>query len=356
MGPKAMNFIGIDLAWGPVNNSGIAVLDTDGVLVHVAAARTDDDILDTVSHYLQQGPSVVAIDAPLIVTNPTGMRPAEKALTHDFGVFHAGAYPAALDKFPAPRGTRLTQTLDLDVDPRSQSPRRAIEVYPHPATVSLFSLGRTFKYKRRKNRAVEYRRSEFMKYLDALERLSAAPVPMDLTANDDWHRLRRQVKQARRPIDLDRAEDPVDAVMCAYVALYAERQPQDVTIYGDFPANGYILTPTLPPGLTPLHLVAAPSFSPAATPTSAPPPAIAAQRERCTHLLTGIITAWSDIDTDAYELSSHPDGEKAMTTIMNSLAHVSETLDHAERDLRAIADQLHSARSHGDLRNYRDDE
>ena len=31
-----------------------------------------------------------------------------------------------------------------------------------------------------------------------------------------------------------RAEDPVDAVVCAYVALYAQRCPAGVTVYGDF--------------------------------------------------------------------------------------------------------------------------
>lgn len=40
-------------------------------------------------------------------------------------------------------------------------------------------------------------------------------------------------------------EDPIDAVVCAYVALYAQRCPADVTIYGDF-ATGYIVTPSLP--------------------------------------------------------------------------------------------------------------
>ena len=33
------------------------------------------------------------------------------------------------------------------MDPRSRPRRRAIEVYPHPATVALFRLGRTLKYK-----------------------------------------------------------------------------------------------------------------------------------------------------------------------------------------------------------------
>ena len=49
-------------------------------------------------------------------------------------------------------------------------------------------------------------------------------------------------------MQLDKTEDPVDAVLCAYIALYWYQRPEDVTIYGDF-ASGYIVTPTLPPGL-----------------------------------------------------------------------------------------------------------
>ena len=51
-------------------------------------------------------------------------------------------------------------------------------------------------------------------------------------------------------MQLDRDEDPVDAVVCAYVALYWYHRPEDVTVYGDF-ATGYIVTPTLPPDLAP---------------------------------------------------------------------------------------------------------
>ena len=43
---------------------------------------------------------------------------------------------------------------------------------------------------------------------------------------------------------LRRAEDPVDAVLCAYIARYAAERPRDVTIYGN-PETGCILTPAL---------------------------------------------------------------------------------------------------------------
>jgi predicted RNase H-like nuclease len=75
-------------------------------------------------------------------------------------------------------------------------------------------------------------------------------VPLYVTGHDGWASLRDQVCAARRKSELRRAEDPVDAVVCAYVALYAARRPADVTIYGDA-ATGYIVTPSLPAGLSP---------------------------------------------------------------------------------------------------------
>ena len=41
---------------------------------------------------------MVAIDAPLIVRNATGNRPAEAALNRDFARFDAGAHPANTGK------------------------------------------------------------------------------------------------------------------------------------------------------------------------------------------------------------------------------------------------------------------
>jgi len=68
--------------------------------------------------------------------------------------------------------------------------------------------------------------------------------------NVSWVELRKRVSAATRPVQLDRDEDPVDAVVCAYVALYWYHRPEDVTVYGDF-ATGYIVTPTLPPDAAP---------------------------------------------------------------------------------------------------------
>jgi predicted RNase H-like nuclease len=249
--PERMYFVGVDLAWGVRNPTGVAVVDSDGRLVHVGAVREDADVLDAMQPYVQ-GDCLVAFDAPLVVTNRTGQRPAETAFNRDFRRFEAGAHPANTGKpefADGPRAAQLARRLGLDMDPRSSAARRAIEVYPHPATVALFRLPRTLKYKAKPGRGLDQLKSELLLLMDGVEGLAHASVPLQV-AGPDWAELRRQVLTAQRKSDLRRAEDPIDAVVCAYVALYAERCPDGVTIYGDF-ATGYIVTPSLPSDLTP---------------------------------------------------------------------------------------------------------
>ena len=89
-----MFHIGVDLAWGQRQPTGIAVLEETGRLVHVASVRTDDEILATLAPYLD-GPCLVAFDAPLVVPNATGNRPAEAALVDGLNVGHAAPYGMA---------------------------------------------------------------------------------------------------------------------------------------------------------------------------------------------------------------------------------------------------------------------
>ena len=250
-----MYFVGVDLAWGERRPTGLAVLDPAGHLVHVSAVRTDDEIVAALEPFTD-GDCMVAIDAPLIVNNPTGNRPAEAALNRDFAGFDAGAHPSNTGKpefADKPRGARLAARLGLDMNPRSGRSRRAVEVYPHPATVALFRLGRTLKYKNKSGRDVEQLRGELVALLGLIEGLSAGDPRLMVDtpeAGDAWRALRAAAESATRKSELRVVEDQVDAVLCAYIGLFADRHPDETTTYGDF-ETGYIVTPTLPAGLTP---------------------------------------------------------------------------------------------------------
>jgi predicted RNase H-like nuclease len=239
-----MYFVGVDLAWREINQSGVAVVDADGRLLHVGTAQDDASIEKALSPYIRDE-CLAAFDAPLIVKNATGHRPCETELNRDFHKFEAGTRPAYTGRpefARVPRGARLAEALGFDMDPRSQAARRAIEVYPHPATVVLFGLDRTLKYKRG---LLDTRRHELLRLMTLIARLDDATPRLRVNHNVAWVELRNRITAATRPVQLDEAEDPVDAVLCAYLALYWYQRPKDVTIYGDF-MTGYIITPSLP--------------------------------------------------------------------------------------------------------------
>ena len=245
-------YVGVDLAWGERRPTGVAVLDSGGALLALASATTDDEIAAQVAPYVE-GDCLVAIDAPLIVTNPSGNRPCEAALNQDFGRFEAGAHPANTAKpefADGSRGARLAERFGLDMDPAARSGRRAIEVYPHPATVALFSLRRTLKYKARPGRTLAELREALLTLTGHLEGLRAGDPAMDVARLAAWRDLVAEIETARTKAALRRAEDQVDAVVCAYVALFSDRRPEATTTYGDA-VTGYIVTPTLPAELEP---------------------------------------------------------------------------------------------------------
>lgn len=241
-----MRYMGIDLAWGERGRTGLAELDADGRLARSASVRTDDEIADFVGG---PGPGVVAaIDAPLIVENDVGRRPCEREIGELFGRHSAGAYPANRGNpafRPEPRGARLAQRLGWDIDPgvRPASTRSvAIEVYPHPAMVSLFDLDRVIPYKAKKGRDVASRRQAFGTLFSAMESVCQ---PLRLSGSKRWQVLRRLVESTSRAVDLDTVEDEVDAMFCAYLAWLWTNQPDAMTVIGDV-ANGYIVTPPPP--------------------------------------------------------------------------------------------------------------
>ncbi|WP_160004144.1 DUF429 domain-containing protein [Nocardioides sp. AX2bis] len=239
-----MHFVGVDLAWGERNPTGLAVLDADARLLHVSTVRTDDEVAEALAPYVE-GPCLVGIDAPIVVVNPTGSRPAEQALGRDFRRFEAGAHPANTGKPEFAAGTRaarVSKRLGLDVNPRSRRARRAIEVYPHAASVALFGLEKTLKYKAKPGRDLDLLRRELL--------LLVGHVETVVEVDETWATLRGQVETATRKSQLRVVEDQVDAVVCAYVAWFAEHHPTRTTTYGDL-ETGTIVTPALPPDRLP---------------------------------------------------------------------------------------------------------
>jgi predicted RNase H-like nuclease len=265
-------FIGLDLAWAAKNNTGAAVIEYDpaldgntGRLIRWPDGLGDNDtILEFVNEVAPApDPAVIAIDAPLAVPNVSGSRACDRELTRVFGKYQAGTHPANrtnLGRYGNPPGDirgetlarRLSEELAFRQDPQivpRQPTRQFFECYPHPATIVLFNLNRTLKYKRKLRSLENDRFAAYEQLQSLLASLSNAPSEPRLTFPASL--LERDTRQLAGAT-LKHYEDMLDGILCAYIAFYHWWWGAEKTyIFGDL-ASGHIVTP-ISPELRALH-------------------------------------------------------------------------------------------------------
>ncbi|WP_244285251.1 hypothetical protein [Cryobacterium shii] len=89
-------FLGVDLAWGEgsatkqANESGLACVDENGRVLDAGWARGTDAVVRWIERMWEPG-AVLAIDAPLVVDNPSGMRLCERETGSRYGRWHVAA-------------------------------------------------------------------------------------------------------------------------------------------------------------------------------------------------------------------------------------------------------------------------
>jgi predicted RNase H-like nuclease len=116
--------------------------------------------------------------------------------------------------------------------------RQITEVYPHAAMIGLFGLTRTLKYKARRGRSDTERLAAWRCYQHHLAALHDADPPLRGHAE-----LLAQDVAVLRGRALKHYEDRIDAVLCAYIALYALRWgAARCGTFGTL-AEGHIFTP-----------------------------------------------------------------------------------------------------------------
>ena len=246
-----MHFVGVDLAWGERQAHRAGRPRRRGPPAARLGACAPTTRSSPRWRRTSRATCLVGIDAPLIVTNPTGNRPgrggAEQGLRAASTPARTRPTPASRSS-PRPRAAPGSARGSASTWTRGRGrARRAIEVYPHPATVALFRLGRTLKYKNKPGRGLR----------DAARRAADADAAGRGAgrgrARRCWSTGRRRAgrgwsrrsRTATRKSELRVVEDQVDAVVCAYVALLRRapaRADHDVRRRRD----GYIVTPTLP--------------------------------------------------------------------------------------------------------------
>jgi predicted RNase H-like nuclease len=218
-----MKFIGVDFGWSS-GASGLCCLEWQDKALEILDLTTVLEIEDILAWIDRQAPikmpALIAVDAPTIINNPTGMRLADKLTHKHFGRYHAGCYPANLGLKFAPRTTGFSQSLlarnflhSPTIEPQ-QLGRYQIEVFPHPATINLFKLTRILKYK--KGKLVDRRQelNQLRVYItDLLPKLKPA---LSLAALDCIPAI--ATKQTGK--ELKAIEDQLDSLLCAYIAAH----------------------------------------------------------------------------------------------------------------------------------------
>ncbi|WP_417438944.1 DUF429 domain-containing protein [Idiomarina sp.] len=238
-----MILAGIDLAWTAKHPTGIAFGKLKGDVVTVTDIAHDvltpDSICEEFKGRRVEG---VAIDAPTIINNQTGMRECEKAIGRSFGQKKASCMPSNLEKYPNHPAVELSQKLEtqgfqhLTTDKKFQ-----VECYPHPAIINMFGLPERLKYKKKKGMKVADQVHGQRRLGWLLRSLENSPVLRLKIANhvqvghfkfDQEHNLVGSEVKAH--------EDKLDAIVCLYVA--ALHAIGHTSILGS-PGDGYIVVP-----------------------------------------------------------------------------------------------------------------
>ena len=228
--------VGIDLAWSDRNPSAGCAIDGTGAIVDESPLGPDDRVLDWIDSL---APDVIAIDAPLLVPNETGMRPCERQLHREYGSRGAGAHPSNRSLLRRTSGRVRGEDLAIALaakgfgGPWSAATRTAIEVYPHPGLVEVFDLPTRLAY----NRVPADQRVERLRALrDLLVQLDSHDPPLSGPPVEIPSTLRGRSAKA--------TEDRLDARFCAWVGLvWALHGTSRIRLFGDS-ATGHIAVPT----------------------------------------------------------------------------------------------------------------
>ncbi len=243
-----MKFCGVDLGWVAAPSGLCCLVWRQGCLSCQELARCE--ALEAVYAWLQAAippgePGLIAVDAPTLIPNATGMRQPDRLAHQYFGRYHAGCYPANQGRPFAARTVAVGEYLEAlgfahAPAIRPQQPGRyQIEVFPHAAIVELFRLERILKYKKG---PLAGRRLE----LQRLQLLLAEQLPHQEPALVWGPELPWELRwdlAACRGRELKDIEDRLDSLVCAYVGAYWWYWGRARNwVLGDR-AQGYIIVP-----------------------------------------------------------------------------------------------------------------
>lgn len=231
-----VRYLGIDLAWGegsasrPANRSGVVALQPSGEIIDAGWTIG----LDATAAWVEQfgtADCMLFVDAPLVVTNSSGQRLAEKQVGQRYGRWKVSANSTNLGS-PRQAGVRLRERLEAagwryadGVHGPPADGQWLSECYPYTTIVGAQELGyddERPRYKRapRGMPAAEswpLRTNACDELIRRVAALSEAEPPMDLASHSTTQQLVDEPSPAR-PAAYKQREDLLDAAICAWTA------------------------------------------------------------------------------------------------------------------------------------------
>lgn len=224
-----MLFLGVDAAWGEVNETGLVALESSGRVRDAGWAVGLDETVQWVGKHATADMHVF-VDAPLVVTNVSSLRLCERHVGQRYGRWLVSANATNLNSKRL-GGVALLAALvgdgfryDDGIDGPPTSGRVVSECYPYTAIVGYEPFGYEVRplYKRKPKslRAAAFRPIRAAACDELIRRVAELPTA-DPPLRLDTHSATAKLIAEASPLD-DRAykhrEDLLDAALCAWTA------------------------------------------------------------------------------------------------------------------------------------------
>jgi len=229
-------YIGVDLAWGEgtaskaAKETGLVCLSRSGEVISAGWARGVDAVVEWLIGTAQAG-DVIAIDAPLVVTNETGMRECEREVAQRYGRWGVAANSTNLGRAWF-GGVTLRDALEsagfvyTSGDSAAPDAITFFECYPYTALVGAAEFGYDAERPRYKrlNPALpdvtakrEFRAKECDELLRRMRALASATPALDLGSHPTSAELLAEPSPLL-DVPYKHREDLLDAALCAWTA------------------------------------------------------------------------------------------------------------------------------------------
>lgn len=237
------SFLGVDLAWQSDRNpSGAAALSSSAnglIMMQEAVSLYSLDDVKTFIQRNRQEITVVAVDAPLIITNKSGQRGCERSLSRQYGSRHAACHSSNLTLYQNAASVNLAKWLKSIGFSHATEPASnqiMLEVYPHAAYLELFELQSIIRYKK----------GTIKQKHQGLRIIQTTLGNLPISASSMLFNLLRCNPADLRGRELKCLEDRLDALFCAYLAFYFWRHGAEGSKTFGSHLDGYIVNPSQP--------------------------------------------------------------------------------------------------------------